>query len=578
MRSMLTIMVIRKKEDIKDCDLAILETEDEEILEEAKKHSKFVLLMGEKAECRAESEIFHLISKFDLFKSIVERNPEPILVHDMERILYANSRAKEIFSDILNRSFADLIHPSFRSMAFQRMEMVLKGEMVEPFEVILRIPEGREFWFEMLPIPIAFEGKQAILLVLRDITKKKKSEEKYREFFDGSLDIIVVTDLEGKYIEVNRAFEEAFGYRREEILGRNFAEVLGLQKEAAEEIFKSYNKAFREKRDLKGLVFEVKRKDGQRIVVEGNIRLLWEGKRIVGFVGNYRDITDRVRLEKKLRESEERYRKIFENSPALIALVDENGVFIEANPAMVKSIGVDPIRKNHYELFSREVAEKRIQNIRRAIDENKVLIFEDEREGRSFVNHYIPIKLEGKNNCLIIAHEITELLRLNKLLRLIIEVNEAMARIRDREKLIEKVEKILSDYSAKISDQPCDSCFKMSYGGKEYGYLCLNVEREEEKRLIQSLAENLAFALKAMEDEKRKEELYKRLFENMRTLSYLVDGIRNPLAAIRAYSETLIQDENTRERILKQIDRIVEIMRGLDVSWVESEKFWKEKA
>lgn len=575
MNPMLTI--ITKREDIRDCEIAILETEDIEILEEAKKHSKFVLIFGEKAECKARSEVYDFISKFELFKLIIERIQEPIIVHDMDRILYANPKAKEIFSDALNRSLVDLIPPNFRSVVFQSMEMVLKGERVEPIEVPLKIPDLKEVWVEMLPSLVAFEGKPAILLVLRDLTKKKRAEEKYKEFFENSLDIIVVTDLEGKYVEVNRAFEETFGYTREEIVGRNFAEILRLQKETAEEIFKSYNRAFREKRDLRGLVFEVKRKDGRKIVVEGNVRLLWEGGRIVGFVGNYRDITDRVKLEKKLKESEERYRVIFENSPIQIALVDENGVFIEANPTMVKSIGVEPIGKSYHDLFSKEVAERRIQNLRKAIEKNEVLVFEDEREGRSFVTHYVPIKLEGKKCCLIIAHEITEILRLNKFLRLIIEINEAMVRVRDKKKLIEKVERILSDYSARISDQSEESCFKLSHGGKEYGYLCLNVEREEEKKLIQSLAENLAFSLKAMEDEKRKEELYQKLLENIQLLAYLVDGIRNPLAAIRAYSETLIGDEAVREKILRQVDRIVEIMKSLDIAWMELEKFCKEK-
>lgn len=391
------LAIITKREDIRDCDIAILETEDIEILEEAKKHSKFVLIFGEKAECKARSEVSDFISKFELFKLIIERIQEPIIVHDMDRILYANPKAKEIFSDALNRSLVDLIPPNFRSVVFQSMEMVLKGERVEPIEVPLKIPDLKEVWVEMLPSLVAFEGKPAILLVLRDLTKKKRAEEKYKEFFENSLDIIVVTDLEGKYVEVNRAFEETFGYTREEIVGRNFAEILRLQKETAEEIFKSYNRAFREKRDLRGLVFEVKRKDGRKIVVEGNVRLLWEGGRIVGFVGNYRDITDRVKLEKKLKESEERYRVIFENSPIQIALVDENGVFIEANPTMVKSIGVEPIGKSYHDLFSKEVAERRIQNLRKAIEKNEVLVFEDEREGRSFVTHYVPIKLEGKN-------------------------------------------------------------------------------------------------------------------------------------------------------------------------------------
>jgi hypothetical protein len=60
----------------------------------------------------------------------------------------------------------------------------------------------------------------------------------------------------------------------------------------------------------------------------------------------------------------------------------------------------------------------------------------------------------------VITEEITRLQKLNKLLREIIEVNQAIARIRDKEMLIKKVEEILSDYSAKISDVPQEGCFQ----------------------------------------------------------------------------------------------------------------------
>jgi len=577
MNSLITIIVIRSREDVKECDIAILETENEELLQEARRHCKYLLISGEKAQDKAE--IFSLLSNFELFRSIVERSPNAIVVHDTERILYANPMAREIAGpEGLKLRIVDFIHPSFRQMAFQRMQRVLRGERVEPAEELFILPDGREVWVETNPSLIEFEGRPAILLIMRDLGEKKRAEEKYREFFENSLDIIAITDLEGKFVEVNRTFEEVFGYRKEEVLGRNYAELLKLDKEVAEKIFRDYNRAFREKRDLRGILFEVKGKDGKRIVVEGNVRLLWEGKRIVGFIGNFRDVTERIELEEKLRESEEKYRKIFENSPVSIALADENGVFIEANPAMVKSIKADPAGKSHYEIFSKEVAERRHENLRKAIERNELVVISDEREGRNFINYYVPLELGGKRHCLIIAQEITELLRLNKLLTLMVEANEAIARIRDREKLIKRIEEILSDYSAKISDEPGEYCFKLSYAGREYGYLCVRVEREEEKRLIQSLAENLAFALNAIEDEKRKRELYERLFENVRTFAYLVDGIRNPLAAIRAYSETLVNDELVREKIISQVERIVEIMRKLDVSWQESEKLWKEEA
>uniref|UniRef100_A0A7C3RDX5 Uncharacterized protein n=1 Tax=Archaeoglobus fulgidus TaxID=2234 RepID=A0A7C3RDX5_ARCFL len=73
--------------------------------------------------------------------------------------------------------------------------------------------------------------------------------------------------------------------------------------------------------------------------------------------------------------------------------------------------------------------------------------------GKYFFNFFLPIEIEGEKRCLVIAQEITELRRLNKLLRELLEVNESIVRIRDREELVKRIEEILSDYSAKIVEK-----------------------------------------------------------------------------------------------------------------------------
>ncbi|MBO8181460.1 MAG: MEDS domain-containing protein [Archaeoglobus sp.] len=80
----------------------------------------------------------------------------------------------------------------------------------------------------------------------------KRSEAKYRDLFENSLDIIAVTNLKGEFIDVNKAFEEVLGYSREEVIGKSFVKVIG-SKENSDFIFKKYNEAFREKKDLYGL-------------------------------------------------------------------------------------------------------------------------------------------------------------------------------------------------------------------------------------------------------------------------------------------------------------------------------------
>ncbi len=239
-----------------------------------------------------------------------------------------------------------------------------------------------------------------------------------------------------------------------------------------------------------------------------------------------------MEMERKLRESEERYRSVFTHAPVLIAILDKEGRFVEANPAMVRSIGRNPIGKTVSEIFPADVAEKRLRYVKKALEEEKLVVFEDERSGKYFINFYLPIELEGEKRCLVIAQEITELRKLNKLLREMVEVSEAIVRIAEREKLVKRVEEILSDYSAKIRERPDEGvCLEIRYGNKTYGYLCVDNVDKEKKPLLKALTDDLAFAFKSMEDEERRQELLQQLAENIKTIAYLVDRIRNPLAA-----------------------------------------------
>ncbi|MEM1672225.1 MAG: hypothetical protein QXU31_03050 [Archaeoglobaceae archaeon] len=68
------------------------------------------------------------------------------------------------------------------------------------------------------------------------------------------------------------------------------------------------------------------------------------------------------------------------------------------------------------------------------------------------------------------------------------------------------------------------------------------------------------------------------MVENIHTIAYLVDGIRNPLAVMLAYVDMLIEDERVRERVFQQAERILKVMRELDVSWIKSEELKKSVA
>ena len=62
-----------------------------------------------------------------------------------------------------------------------------------------------------------------------------------------------------------------------------------------------------------------------------------------------------------------------------------------------------------------------------------------------------------------------------------------------------------------------------------------------------------------------------QLEENIRYIAFLIDNIRNPLSIISGYAELKIEDERMNKRILNQVDRIEDLIEGLDKGWIDSE-------
>ncbi len=174
--------------------------------------------------------------------------------------------------------------------------------------------------------------------VMLDITVQKQteealrqSEERYRNLFENANDIIYVHDLNGTYLSMNQAAERVFGYTREEAMKLNMSQIV------APEHLAIANKKLLEKveGDSTQTAYEVDciRKDGSRITLEINSTLITKDGAPVAVQGIARDTTERKLDEEELRESEERYRDLFENANDLIYTHDLRGNFTSLNQA-----------------------------------------------------------------------------------------------------------------------------------------------------------------------------------------------------------------------------------------------------
>ena len=133
-----------------------------------------------------------------------------------------------------------------------------------------------------------------------------KSEERYRDLVENAHDIIYSQDLEGNYTSMNQAGQQITGYTPEEALKLNVSQTIApeylpkaremLQQKLAGEQVTAYET-------------QIIAKDGHRIAIEANTKLILHDGVAVGIQGIARDITERKRLEKALHESEDQLRQ-----------------------------------------------------------------------------------------------------------------------------------------------------------------------------------------------------------------------------------------------------------------------------
>ncbi len=182
-----------------------------------------------------------------------------------------------------------------------------------------------------------------------------RSRESYGKLFEMVKDAVFVSNVEGQLIDVNPSWLELFGYRsKREVLKLDLATDIYVNPKDRTRLLKLLKK----EKFVKDYEIAAKRRDGTRVIVSISDQVIQDEKgKTIGYVGMVRDITKRkeyerqleeynVRLEKevqertkKLKESEEKYRRSFEASKNPLYMTTKKGNFIDLNQATVELFG-----------------------------------------------------------------------------------------------------------------------------------------------------------------------------------------------------------------------------------------------
>ncbi len=202
--------------------------------------------------------------------------------------------------------------------------------------------EDSEKTKEQLIRELAKLRQQITELKESEIKRKKteenleKSRQEFTSLFKNNPEALVYTDEKGNILDMNPCFSALFGYTLDEIKGRNIddgiitapnkmKEAKKLTSEALKEDF--YFETVRKKKN--GTLFPVAI-SGSRVIIGGRFK---------GFIASYRDITERQKMIDDLKNSEEKYRSLYENMPGAYYRTDKDGNLIMINPEGAKLFG-----------------------------------------------------------------------------------------------------------------------------------------------------------------------------------------------------------------------------------------------
>jgi len=286
----------------------------------------------------------------DRYTALFERSLECVYIHDFKGyFIDVNQTFLEVLGydreELFTIGFASMITEDQYSLALRVRDEIMKNGHQQGTSVYrVRKKDGDFVYLETKGALIYKDGEPyAIQGVARDITERKKTEEalrlsesKYRNMFENVSDFLVLHDMEGNLIETNLASKMDIGYTAEDVKGMK---IVDLMPDQYKPFFAFYMDDLKKKGKQEGLISILTKNGKERVIEYKNLLVVDSNGEPVSVQGSGRDITERIKAEKALKISEEKYRNILESIEEAYFEVDFKGRFTFFNHALGKNLG-----------------------------------------------------------------------------------------------------------------------------------------------------------------------------------------------------------------------------------------------
>ena len=252
-------------------------------------------------------------------------------------------------------TFNDIIKKEYQQEVFKKWEIALHENTVFEMEYPVLTASGEEKWLWERGAGVYNNTGELLFLegYIEDVTEwvkveaeLRESEKKYRRITENISDVIWITDLNFNTIYVTPSIERLIGHSVEKHMARSMEEKF--PPDSLQKIIRIFTEEMEKEKDPESDPDRSRQFDVEHFHADGS--LIWlsfhvtiirdENGNPIGFQGVTRDISNQKKIEIELKESEERYRLILDNSLDAVLLTSPDGSVYSANKAACEMFGM----------------------------------------------------------------------------------------------------------------------------------------------------------------------------------------------------------------------------------------------